>query len=86
MAIKRVVVVAVPVSDPERARTFSVDELGLELGRDDSSVPGLRWIQVAPHVPGLSDPFLAGALGEPVSASRWPAVGLVHADRHDHTG
>jgi len=48
MAVKDVVVVSVPVSDPERAKTFYVDQLGLELRRDDSSVPGMRWIQVAP--------------------------------------
>lgn len=46
--IQDVVVVSVPVSDQERARRFYVDQLGFELQRDDSSVPGMRWISVAP--------------------------------------
>ncbi len=49
MAIKDVIVVSVPVSDPERARAFYVERLGFELRRDDSSIPGMRWIQVAPR-------------------------------------
>lgn len=46
--VKSVAVVSIPVSDQDRARSFYVDTLGLELVRDDSSVPGMRWIQVAP--------------------------------------
>lgn len=46
--VQSVAVVSVPVSDQERARSFYVDSLGMELVRDDSSVPGMRWIQVAP--------------------------------------
>jgi catechol 2,3-dioxygenase-like lactoylglutathione lyase family enzyme len=48
MAVQEVTVVSVPVSDQERAKAFYVDTLGLELVRDDDSVPGIRWIQVAP--------------------------------------
>ena len=48
MAVTNVAVVSVPVSDQERARKFYVDGLGLELVRDDSSIPGMRWIQVRP--------------------------------------
>lgn len=44
----RVAVVSVPVSDQERARRFYVDQLGFELVRDDTSVPGMRWVQVNP--------------------------------------
>jgi catechol 2,3-dioxygenase-like lactoylglutathione lyase family enzyme len=50
----QVVVISVPVSDQERAKAFYVDQLGFELLRDDSSVPGLRWIQVAPPGGGPS--------------------------------
>jgi catechol 2,3-dioxygenase-like lactoylglutathione lyase family enzyme len=50
--VKSVTVVSVPVSDQERARSFYVDTLGMELIRDDSSVPGMRWIQVAPPAGG----------------------------------
>jgi predicted enzyme related to lactoylglutathione lyase len=46
MLIKDVAVVSVPVSDQERAKEFYVEKLGLELKRDDTSVPGMRWIQV----------------------------------------
>jgi len=48
MAVTNVAVVSIPVSDQERAKKFYVDALGLELLRDDSSIPGMRWIQVAP--------------------------------------
>jgi catechol 2,3-dioxygenase-like lactoylglutathione lyase family enzyme len=48
MTIQNVNVVSVPVSDQDRAKAFYVDTLGLTLVRDDDSVPGLRWIQVAP--------------------------------------
>lgn len=48
MAMKAVVVVSVPVSDQERAKDFYVNKLGFELQRDDRSVPGMRWVQVAP--------------------------------------
>ncbi len=44
----QVAVVSVPVSDQERAKTFYVDDLGFELTRDDSSVPGMRWVQLRP--------------------------------------
>jgi catechol 2,3-dioxygenase-like lactoylglutathione lyase family enzyme len=47
-AVESVAVVSVPVSDQERAKSFYVDTLGMRLVRDDSSVPGMRWIQVAP--------------------------------------
>lgn len=45
----QIAVVSIPVSDPERAKAFYTQQLGFELVRDDSSVPGLRWIQVRPH-------------------------------------
>jgi catechol 2,3-dioxygenase-like lactoylglutathione lyase family enzyme len=49
MAIKGVTVVSVPVSDPERARRFYVDKLGMEVRLDDSSIPGMRWILIGPE-------------------------------------
>jgi catechol 2,3-dioxygenase-like lactoylglutathione lyase family enzyme len=54
MAVQKVTVVSVPVSDQERAKAFYVDTLGLELVRDDDSVPELRWIQVAPKQGGTA--------------------------------
>jgi len=48
LAIKQVTVVSVPVSDQDRARAFYVDKLGFELIREDASIPGFRWVQVAP--------------------------------------
>jgi catechol 2,3-dioxygenase-like lactoylglutathione lyase family enzyme len=47
MAITDAIVVSVPVSDQERAKTFYVETLGFEL-LSDASVPGMRWLQVAP--------------------------------------
>src|SRR2546421_370983 len=47
MSIRDVAVVSVPVSDQDRARDFYVNKLGFDLKRDDSSVPGMRWVQVS---------------------------------------
>ncbi len=49
MPVQDVTVVSVPVSDQDRARAFYVDTLGFQLIRDDDSVPGIRWVQVAPQ-------------------------------------
>jgi catechol 2,3-dioxygenase-like lactoylglutathione lyase family enzyme len=49
MAIEDVIVVSVPVSDQDRAKAFYVDTLGFALVREDDSIPGFRWIQVAPR-------------------------------------
>ena len=46
MSIEDVVLVSVPVSDQERAKQYYLDQLGFELVRDDSSVPGIRWISL----------------------------------------
>jgi catechol 2,3-dioxygenase-like lactoylglutathione lyase family enzyme len=54
VALQAVRVVSVPVSDQDRAKEFYVDKLGFELIRDDDSVPGLRWLQVAPRAGGTS--------------------------------
>lgn len=56
MAVQSITVVSVPVSDQERAKEFYLDKLGMRLVRDDDSIPGLRWIQVAPDSggPGLT--------------------------------
>ena len=54
MAVRRVSVVSVPVSDQEAAKAFYVDDLGFELVRDDASVPGLRWVEVRPAGDGTS--------------------------------
>ncbi len=54
MAIDSVAVVSVPISDPERARSFYVDTLGFELSRDQAMGPGMRWVQVAPKGGGTS--------------------------------
>lgn len=48
MTMKHVAVVSVPVSDQARAKAFYVNKLGFDVVRDDDSVPGLHWIQVAP--------------------------------------
>lgn len=48
MSINAVTVVSVPVSDQDRARKFYTEALGLQVVRDDSSVPGIHWVQVAP--------------------------------------
>jgi catechol 2,3-dioxygenase-like lactoylglutathione lyase family enzyme len=46
--VTAVKVVSIPVSDPVRARGFYVETLGFELLRDDASIPGIHWVEVAP--------------------------------------
>jgi len=48
MAISRVEVVSVPVSDPDRAKDFYVNVLGMELLQDMPMDASTRWIQVRP--------------------------------------
>jgi len=54
MAIGNVAVVSVPVTDQDRAKAFYVDRLGFQLVREDESVPGMRWVQVAPRSGGTA--------------------------------
>ena len=46
--IAQVGVVAIPVSDQEKALAFYRDQLGFETRRDAAFGPGMRWIEVAP--------------------------------------
>jgi catechol 2,3-dioxygenase-like lactoylglutathione lyase family enzyme len=48
MTINHVQLVSVPVSDVDRARAFYVDQLGMELIRDNRMGPAQRWVQVGP--------------------------------------
>jgi catechol 2,3-dioxygenase-like lactoylglutathione lyase family enzyme len=54
VALQDVIVVSIPVSDQDRAKAFYVDKLGFQLVREDDSVPGLRWVQVAPTAGGTA--------------------------------
>jgi catechol 2,3-dioxygenase-like lactoylglutathione lyase family enzyme len=48
MPVSEVTVVSVPVADQDRAKKFYTDTLGFRVLRDDDTVPGIRWVQVAP--------------------------------------
>jgi catechol 2,3-dioxygenase-like lactoylglutathione lyase family enzyme len=48
MTIAKVQVVSVPVSDPDRAKDFYVNVLGMELLQDMPMSESMRWIQVGP--------------------------------------
>jgi predicted enzyme related to lactoylglutathione lyase len=48
MTISKVQVVSVPVSDPDRAKDFYVNVLGMELLQDMPMSESMRWIQVGP--------------------------------------
>jgi catechol 2,3-dioxygenase-like lactoylglutathione lyase family enzyme len=54
VALQDVIVVSIPVSDQDVAKAFYVDKLGFQLVREDDSVPGLRWVQVAPTAGGTA--------------------------------
>jgi catechol 2,3-dioxygenase-like lactoylglutathione lyase family enzyme len=48
MTIAKINVVSVPVSDPDRAKDFYVNVLGMEVLQNMPMDPDMRWIQVAP--------------------------------------
>jgi catechol 2,3-dioxygenase-like lactoylglutathione lyase family enzyme len=48
MAITNVGIVSVPVTDQDRALSFYVDVLGLELVDDSPMGPDMRWLRVRP--------------------------------------
>ena len=49
MAIRKVQLLSIPVTDQDRARDFYVGVLGLELVREMPMGPGQRWVQVRPR-------------------------------------
>jgi predicted enzyme related to lactoylglutathione lyase len=49
MAISRVSLISVPVSNPGRSKAFYEDVLGFDVLADSEFGPGQRWIQLAPH-------------------------------------
>jgi catechol 2,3-dioxygenase-like lactoylglutathione lyase family enzyme len=49
MSVTGVQLFSLPVTDPDRARDFYVDVLGLELVRETEMGPGMRWVQVRPR-------------------------------------
>ncbi len=48
MTVSKVQVVSVPVSDPDRAKDFYVNVLGMELLQDVPMDGSTRWVQVSP--------------------------------------
>lgn len=48
MAIRKVLLFSIPVSDQDRARDFYVNTLGFELIADTQMGPSRRWVQVSP--------------------------------------
>lgn len=76
--VKSVAVVSVPVSDQDRAKSFYVDMLGMELVREDTSIPGMRGIQVAP--PGGGTQFTLVTWFESMPAGSLRGLVLKMAD------
>ena len=60
MAITHIQLFSVPVTDHDRARTFYVDRLGLDLIRDRPMGPDGRWVQVAPEGAQTSITLVSG--------------------------
>ncbi len=48
MTVRYVQILSIPVTDQDRARSFYVEALGLELVRDMTMGPGQRWVQLRP--------------------------------------
>jgi predicted enzyme related to lactoylglutathione lyase len=48
MTISTIRIVSVPVSDPERAKSFYVDVLGMDVLQDAPMGPTMRWLQLSP--------------------------------------
>ena len=47
MAIKRIDIISIPVSDQGRSKDFYVDKLGFTVKRDSPMGPDRRWVQLA---------------------------------------
>jgi catechol 2,3-dioxygenase-like lactoylglutathione lyase family enzyme len=85
MAVMSVAVVSVPASDQERARQFYVDALGLELVRDDTSIPGMRWVQVRPPGGGTALTLVTWFESMPAGSLRGLALGVTDLQAHYET-
>ncbi len=48
VTISHIHVVSIPVTDPERAKSFYVDKLGFDVRSDNPMGPDQRWVEVAP--------------------------------------
>jgi catechol 2,3-dioxygenase-like lactoylglutathione lyase family enzyme len=48
MAIEKVQLLSIPVSDQDRAKAFYVDVLGLEVVSDTEMGPNMRWVMLRP--------------------------------------
>ena len=60
MAITHIQLFSVPVTDQDRARTFYVDRLGLDLISDRPMGPDGRWVQVGPKGAQTSITLVSG--------------------------
>jgi catechol 2,3-dioxygenase-like lactoylglutathione lyase family enzyme len=49
-----IAIVSMPVTDPDRARSFYTETLGLTLLRDEPMGPDMRWIQLQPKDGGAT--------------------------------
>jgi len=47
MAVRSVAIVSVPVSDPDRAKDFYIDVLGLSVQEDEAMGESMRWLRLA---------------------------------------
>ncbi len=47
MAVRSVAIVSVPVSDPDRAKAFYTDVLGLSVREDEPMGDSMRWVRLA---------------------------------------
>ena len=54
MDITRIAIVHVPVTDQERSLAFYRDVLGMQVATDQLVMPGMRWLQMRPRVPGAN--------------------------------
>ncbi|MGH2554147.1 MAG: VOC family protein [Actinomycetota bacterium] len=48
MKLKNLRLVSVPVTDPDRAKSFYTETLGLELIAEEEMPSGTRWVEVGP--------------------------------------
>ncbi len=47
MSVRSVAIVSVPVSEPERAKDFYIDVLGLSVQEDEAMGESMRWLRLA---------------------------------------
>ncbi len=74
VALTRLQLFSLPVTDPERAKRFYVETLGFELVNEAQMGPDMRWIQVRPPGAETSVTLVTWFDSMPAGSSKGPVI------------